>query len=156
MSVHSAGILLFRFRDGQLQVLLGHPGGPLWAQRDAGAWSIPKGLCRSGETPLAAAQREFREETGFGVEGRFIPLGALRQPSGKIVHAWALEKDVDARRVVSNTFSLEWPRHSGNIGTWPEIDRAAWFDLASARQKITRGQAGFLERLQAALGGDRC
>jgi len=155
VNVHSAGILLFRICEGTLQVLLGHPGGPLWAHRDAAAWSIPKGLCRPGETPLAAAQREFREETGFSAEGRFIPLGALRQPSGKIVHAWALEKNVDARRVVSNTFDLEWPRHSGNIGTWPEIDRAAWFDLDAARLKISPGQAGFLDRLEAALGRAR-
>ena len=151
MSVHSAGILLFRFRDAQLEVLLGHPGGPLWAHRDDGAWSIPKGLCRPDETPLAAAQREFREETGFTAQGKFIPLGSLRQPSGKIVHAWALEKNVDASRVVSNSFRLEWPRHSGNIETWPEIDRAAWFDLPSARVKITRGQLGFLDRLAESL-----
>lgn len=151
MSVQSAGILLFRFRDARLEVLLGHPGGPLWAHRDEGAWSIPKGLCGRDETPLAAAQREFREETGFTAQGRFIPLGSLRQPSGKIVHAWALEKNVDASRVVSNTFSLEWPRHSGNIGIWPEIDRAAWFDVPSARVKITRGQVGFLDRLVESL-----
>ncbi len=151
MTVHSAGILLFRFRNARLEVLLGHPGGPLWAHRDEGTWSMPKGLCRPEETPLAAAQREFHEETGFTAQGRFIPLGSLRQPSGKIVHAWALQKNVDPSRVVSDTFTLEWPRHSGTIGTWPEIDRAAWFDVAAARVKITRGQAGFLDRLQESL-----
>jgi predicted NUDIX family NTP pyrophosphohydrolase len=131
--------------------LLGHPGGPLWAHRDEGAWSMPKGLCRPEETPLAAAQREFHEETGFTAQGRFIPLGSLRQPSGKIVHAWALQKNVDPSRVVSDTFTLEWPRHSGTIGTWPEIDRAAWFDVAAARVKITRGQAVFLDPQQESL-----
>jgi predicted NUDIX family NTP pyrophosphohydrolase len=153
--VHSAGILLFRFRDRRLEVLLGHPGGPLWAHRDEGAWSIPKGLCRPGETPLAAAQREFREETGFSVQGRFTALGSACQRSGKIVHAWALEKNIDASRVTSNTFSLEWPRDSGNIGSWPELDRAAWFDLPTARVKISAGQAVFLDRLEEALRDSR-
>ncbi len=151
VSEHSAGILLFRYRDTRLEVLLGHPGGPLWAHRDDGAWSIPKGLCGPDETPLAAAQREFQEETGLTVQGKFMALGSLRQPSGKVVHAWALEKNIDVSQVVSNTFSLEWPPHSGHIGTWPEIDRAAWFDMPSARVKITHGQLGFLDRLTEAL-----
>jgi predicted NUDIX family NTP pyrophosphohydrolase len=147
MSVHSYGILLFQQAEAGLRILLVHPGGPFWAGRDDGAWSIPKGLPEQAETGLAAAQREFREETGFAVEGRFIPLGELKQPSGKIIHAWALEHDLDAARIHSNTFSLEWPRRSGIIREYPEIDEGRWFSLGEARQKITAGQSGFLDRL---------
>lgn len=147
MSVHSYGILLFQQTEGGLQILLVHPGGPFWAGRDDGAWSIPKGLPEHGETGLAAARREFREETGCAVEGRFIPLGVLKQPSGKIIHAWALEHDLDATRIRSNTFSLEWPRRSGILREYPEIDEGRWFSLEEARQKITAGQSGFLDRL---------
>ena len=147
MSAHSAGILLFRDQRTDLEVFLVHPGGPFWVRRDAGAWSIPKGLFEADESPLEAAKREFREETGFVAQGRFIELGQLKQPSGKIVHAWALEMDVDATRLRSNTFSLEWPRGSGIIQEYPEVDRGAWFDLAQAREKIVKGQVGFIERL---------
>ena len=147
MDVRSAGILLFRYRDRRLEVLLGHPGGPFWADKDAGAWSIPKGLIEGAEDPLDAARREFQEETGFAVAGEFLELGMLRQPSRKTIYVWALEKDIDATRVVSNTFALEWPRRSGKIQHYPEIDRAGWFGLDEARVRIARGQAGFLDRL---------
>jgi len=152
MNVHSYGILLYRRNAGCWQVMLVHPGGPFWAGKDAGAWSIPKGLPEDGEPGLETARREFREETGFEVDGEFLALGALRQPSGKTVHAWALEGDLDANRVHSNTFTLEWPRHSGNYREFPEVDAGGWFSLAQARQKIIPGQAGFLDRLLERLG----
>lgn len=147
MEVRSAGILLFRYEHRRLEVLLGHPGGPFWADRDAGAWSIPKGLIEDAEDPLAAAKREFQEETGFAVAGDFIELGTLRQPSRKTIYVWALEKDIDETGVVSNTFALEWPKRSGKIQHYPEIDRADWFGLDEARVRIASGQAGFLDRL---------
>jgi predicted NUDIX family NTP pyrophosphohydrolase len=153
MTVRSAGILLFRCREGQVQVLLVHPGGPFWAKKDEGAWSIPKGLFEDGEDPLAAARREFAEETGVEIDGAFIELGELRQPSRKVVHAFALDHDLDPAVVVSNTFELEWPRHSGALRAYPEIDRAGWFGIAEAREKILKGQAGFLDRLLAILRG---
>lgn len=152
MKLQSAGILLYRFVKDRLEVLLVHPGGPFWAHRDAGAWSIPKGLVGEHENLLDAARREFREETGFTADGELIPLGSLRQPGGKIVHAWALQKDIDVAKVVSNGFSLEWPRRSGVQQTFPEIDRAAWFPLPQARRKITPGQADFLDRLLEKTG----
>lgn len=151
MSVHSAGILLYRFVQGRLQVMLVHPGGPLWTGRDAGAWSIPKGLAEQNEALFDAARREFSEETGFGIDGVFTALGEIRQASGKIVHAWAVEGDLDAGRVRSNTFTLEWPRHSGKLREYPEVDKAQWFDIDAAGIKITKGQAGFLQRLRMQL-----
>jgi len=151
MGVHSYGILLFQRTEDGLRILLAHPGGPFWTGKDDGAWSIPKGLPEEGETALETARREFREETGFKVEGRFIPLGELKQPGGKIIHAWALEHDLDVTRIRSNTSSLEWPRQSGNVREYPEIDEGRWFSLEEARQKITAGQAGFLDRLQGHL-----
>jgi predicted NUDIX family NTP pyrophosphohydrolase len=147
MSLHSAGILLYRYRDDELEVFLVHPGGPFWANRDEGAWSIPKGLIEDNEACLEAAQRELKEETGFDVAGRFIELGQLRQPSKKIVHAWALGQDVDASKLNSNTFTLEWPGGSGLIREYPEVDKGAWFDLGQARTKMHKGQVGFLDRL---------
>jgi len=147
MSIHSAGILCYRYRDLVLEVLLVHPGGPFWVKRDSGAWSIPKGLVESGEQPLAAARREFNEETGFDVAGEFVALGELQQPSKKIVHAWAVQMDIDVTRLSSNTFSLEWPKGSGNVREYPEVDKGEWFELAEARQKITKGQTEFLDRL---------
>jgi predicted NUDIX family NTP pyrophosphohydrolase len=151
MTVHSAGILCYRFREQQLQVFLVHPGGPLWVQRDDGAWSIPKGLIESSESPLQAAVREFREETGFEVSNGFIELGQLRQHSKKIVHAWAVLTDFDARLLVSNNFEMEWPRGSGRIQRFPEVDRGEWFSLPQARVKIHQGQAAFFDRLLTRL-----
>ncbi len=151
MSRHSAGVLLYRYRDGMLEVLLAHPGGPLWEGRDVGAWTIPKGLFDDDETPLAAARREFEEETGFAVDGDFIALGELRLPSGKVVHIWALEGDLDADAIESNLFTMEWPRGSGRMQDFPEVDRGAWFDLEMARVKIFRNLAPFLDRLLDAI-----
>jgi predicted NUDIX family NTP pyrophosphohydrolase len=148
MSQHSAGILLYRRRDRGLEVLLAHPGGPYWANKDLGSWSMPKGLIAAGEDPLAAARREFQEETGFEVNGRFIELGSEKQASGKIVHAWALEGDLDTRKMVSNVFSLEWPPRSGQTQEFPEVDRGEWFDLATAKVKITQGQRPLLDRFE--------
>ena len=147
MTVHSGGILLFRRTAGRLQVMLVHPGGPYWVTKDEGVWSIPKGLFEENEGPLEAARREFAEETGFDVEGEFIELGELVQPGKKIVHAWALERDLDTTKIQSNTFSLEWPPNSGRIEDYPEIDSGQWFDIDEARKKITRGQLGFIDRL---------
>lgn len=153
MSVRSAGILAYRFRGDVLQVMLAHPGGPFWTGRDKGAWSIPKGLYDEHEAPLDAALREFREETGFMLDGaELIDLGELRQPSGKIIHAWAAEGDFDVSHLVSNTFPLEWPKGSGRVQRFPEIDRAAWFDVPKAEGKILKGQKEFLDRLVQAIG----
>jgi predicted NUDIX family NTP pyrophosphohydrolase len=151
MSVQSAGILLFRYRRKELEILLAHPGGPFFENKDEGVWSIPKGLCEHNESLLETAGREFEEETGFAVDGDFIGLGKLRLNSGKVVHAWALEFDIDATRAVSNSFEMEWPRHSGQIKEFPEMDKAAWFGLAEARRKIAKGQAGFIDRLVASI-----
>ncbi|HFD79768.1 MAG TPA: NUDIX domain-containing protein [Gammaproteobacteria bacterium] len=152
MSQHSAGILLYRFRDGRLELLLGHPGGPFFARKDEGVWSIPKGLREDGEDLLQTARREFGEETGFAVDGQFLELGSARMRSGKTVHVWALEKDVDADRAVSNHFEMEWPRGSGRVRSYPEMDRAAWFPLTEARTRIFPGQRVFLDRLLAQIG----
>lgn len=147
MGVHSAGILLYRCNNSRLEVLLVHPGGPFWSGRDEGAWSIPKGIFEENENPLQAAKREFMEETGFEVDGKFIDLGSIRQPSRKIIHIWALNLDLDADRVRSNKFTMEWPRKSGVMKQFPEIDRAEWFDIQRSRLKIQKGQAGFIDRL---------
>ena len=152
MSLESAGLLPYRRRNGRLEVFLVHPGGPFYAHRDAGVWSIAKGLIEPGEDPLAAARREFEEETGQAVAGEFIPLGELRQRSGKRVHAWAVAADIDPAGVKSNCFEMEWPRGSGRIRRFPEVDRGAWFDIETAREKILPGQAGFLDRLVERLG----
>lgn len=151
MAKTSAGILAYRLREGRLEVFLVHPGGPFWARKDLGAWSIPKGELTGPEDPLAAAVREFREETGFEVEGPFAALAPRKQPGGKIVHAWAVESDFDPGEIRSNTFLLEWPRGSGRQKEFPEIDRAEWFDLEEAKRRILPGHAGFLDELAQML-----
>jgi predicted NUDIX family NTP pyrophosphohydrolase len=151
MSVRSAGILLYRFVAGRLEVMLTHPGGPYWANKDEHAWTIPKGLCEENESALDAAKREFREETGFEATGRFVDLGELKQPSRKIVHVWAVEQNIDPSGIVSNTFSLEWPRHSGVINEYPEVDKGQWFGIDEARRKLLRGQVEFIDRLIQAV-----
>jgi predicted NUDIX family NTP pyrophosphohydrolase len=146
----SAGILLYRkVNSNVLQVLLVHPGGPFFKNKDAGAWSIPKGEFLDGEEPLAAAKREFEEETGQPVSGDFVPLGSVKLKSGKIVHAWAVEGDIDHETVVSNICELEWPPRSGKKITIPEIDRAGWFNLTVAKQKINEAQAKFIDKLSS-------
>ena len=147
----SAGILPYRLKDGRLEVLLVHPGGPIWARKDLGAWSIAKGGYKEDEPPFQAALREFFEETGQLLEGPFLPLARRKQPSGKLIDVWAAESDWDASNLVSNTFSMEWPKKSGKIREFPEVDRAVWFDMAEAARRIHPGQIGFLQELQDAL-----
>jgi predicted NUDIX family NTP pyrophosphohydrolase len=147
----SAGILLHRRRGGAIEVFLVHPGGPFWAGKDASAWSIPKGEFDAGEDPRAAALREFEEETGFTVEGELVPMKPLKQPSGKIVHAFAVAGDCDAGKIRSNRFSMEWPPRSGKQAEFPEVDRAGWFGLPEARGKLLKGQLGFLDELREML-----
>jgi predicted NUDIX family NTP pyrophosphohydrolase len=152
MAKTSAGVLMYRYREGKLEVFLVHPGGPFWAKKDVGSWSIPKGELGPGEDPLASAKREFCEETGFVAEGEFVPLSDVKQPSGKIVHAWAVEGDCDAESMKSNSFSLEWPPKSGKRQEFPEVDRAGWFTMDIARAKIVKGQIAFLHELERVLG----
>jgi predicted NUDIX family NTP pyrophosphohydrolase len=154
----SAGLLAFRRRT-EIEVLLAHPGGPFWAKKDLGAWSIPKGEFNEDETPLAAARREFREEigptvdraVGHAIDGDFLALTPLKQPSRKIVHAFALEADLDVTHIESNSFEMEWPPHSGKRQSFPEVDRAQWFMLDEARARIQQGQAPMLDELTAML-----
>lgn len=148
MPKESAGLLLFRRGAGGPEIFLVHPGGPFWAKKDAHAWSIPKGELAAGEDALAAARREFAEETGLTVEGTFIALSPCKQPGGKIVHAFAVEGDCDPSAVKSNMFSMEWPPRSGRRREFPEIDRAAWFPLAAARMKIHKGQVALPDELE--------
>jgi len=148
----SAGLLLFRRPKGKLEVFLAHPGGPFWAGRDVGAWTIPKGLLDPDEDTLAAACREFTEETGITPVGPFLPLGSVKQKAGKTIHAWAWEGDADPAAVTSNTTKVEWPRGSGNWITVPEVDRCEWFTPAEARARLNPAQVALLDRLVAALG----
>jgi predicted NUDIX family NTP pyrophosphohydrolase len=148
----SAGILLFRRRNSEDEAFLVHPGGPFWAKKDAGAWSVPKGEYAEGEDALAAAKREFEEETGVAVDGDFLSLGELKQPSGKVISAWALEHDLDPALLRSNTFTLEWPSKSGKMQEFPEVDAWAWFSLPAARKKLIKGQLEFLTRLAETVG----
>jgi predicted NUDIX family NTP pyrophosphohydrolase len=147
----AAGILLYRWNSGVLEVLLVHPGGPFWARKDAGAWTIPKGEIQAAEEPLAAAKREFEEETGSPVSGAFRELSPVRQRGGKVVHAWAVEGDFDPATLRSNSFSTEWPPHSGRQQEFPEVDRAEWFPLAVARAKMLPAQLPFLDGLSEML-----
>jgi predicted NUDIX family NTP pyrophosphohydrolase len=148
----SAGLLLFRHAGADLEVLLVHPGGPFWATRDHGAWSIPKGECDDGEDPRSAAWREFGEELGSPApEGDALELGEVRQKAGKIVLAWAVAGDLDAEQIISNTFTMEWPPRSGRAQSFPEVDRAGWFSLAEARERINPAQVPLLDRLSQVL-----
>jgi len=151
----SAGILLYRLNGGEPEVLLVHPGGPFWAKKDEGAWSIPKGEYEDGEDPEACARREFAEETGAELApGELADLGSVKQKSGKQVTAWAVEGDLDPVTVTSNTFEMEWPPRSGTRQSFPEVDRAEWFDLDTAREKLNPAQTAFLDRLaERLLGG---
>jgi predicted NUDIX family NTP pyrophosphohydrolase len=152
MAARSAGILLYRDRDGEPEVLLVHPGGPMWARRDVGAWSIPKGEYGPGEDPLPAARREFAEELGSQPpDGHAIELGEIRQKSGKRVRAWAIAGDLDASAITSNTCHVQWPPRSGRMIDVPEVDRAEWFSLEEARERINPAQVALLERLEAQL-----
>ena len=152
-ATRSAGVLLYRFADaGAVEVLIGHMGGPFWARKDAGGWSIPKGEAGPGEEPLDVAKREFAEELGSPVPAtEFLDLGELRVNGGKVLTVWAAEGDLDAAATVSNTFSLEWPPRSGRVQEFPELDRSAWFAVDDARDKLVKGQLPFLDRLLAAL-----
>jgi len=144
----SAGLLLYRRRNGALEVFLAHPGGPFWVRKDLSAWTIPKGEYEPDEEPLTAAKREFEEETGFKVDGEFVNLGTVTQTSGKIVSAWAVEGDCDPARLVSNFCEVEWPPRSRKMIEIPEVDRGEWFSMAEAREKIFTSQRPFLERLE--------
>lgn len=154
MAKRSAGLLMYRQRDGHLAVFLVHPGGPFWATKDLGAWSIPKGEYSESEQPLEAAKREFQEETGFAVEGRFLDLGSLKQTSGKVVSVWAVEGDCDPGKLISNRCRIEWPPRSGRLIEISEVDRAGWFRLSEARERILKSQAPFLDRLLQKLTAD--
>jgi len=148
----SAGLLMYHFRNGKLEVLLVHPGGPYFRKKDEGAWSIPKGLMEKDEEPLSAALREFEEETGIKPAGPYLDLGTVRQKSGKIVHAWAFQGDWDSSRPIhSNEFEMEWPPHSGKKQRFPEIDRAGFFTPEEAKKKINPAQAAFIDRLVGKL-----
>jgi len=147
----SAGLLLFRRARGGVELFLAHPGGPFWRRRDEGAWTIPKGIIEEGEDPLAAACREFEEETGITPAGPFLPLGSIRQKAGKTVHAWAWEGDADAARIRSNEMAVEWPRGSGKWQNYPEVDRCGWFDPPTAKRKINAAQSELIDRLEQLL-----
>jgi len=152
----SAGILLWRSRNGRLDVLLAHQGGPFWVKKDLGHWTIPKGEAKPGEEFVAVARREFAEETGHHVPNKpLIELGQITQKSGKVVLGWAVEGDLDPSTAISNTYDMEWPPHSGNVQTFPEIDRVEWFHLDDARRRLKAAQVPFLDRLQAALAPDQ-
>ena len=148
----SAGILAYRWRDGAPELFLVHPGGPFWKNEDDGAWSIPKGEIDPDEDPLMAARREFREETGQAIDGAFIALDPVKIASGKVIVAWAIEHDLDASAIRSNTFEIEWPPRSGKRQAFPEVDRAAWFPAAEALRKINKGQAPLITQVLKTLG----
>jgi predicted NUDIX family NTP pyrophosphohydrolase len=151
MAKKSAGLLMYRHRQSGMEVFLVHPGGPFWAKKDEGAWSIPKGEYSPGEKPVEVAKREFQEETGFEAAGVLFPLTPRKQPSGKVISVWALEGECDAASIKSNTFSMEWPPHSGKQQEFPEVDRAGWFTVQAAKEKILKGQVPFLDELSEIL-----
>jgi len=151
MAKQSAGILLFRFKNRQPEVFLIHPGGPFFRNKDEGGWSIPKGEFTDDEEALEAAKREFEEETGQALTGEFIPLTPVTQKGGKKVYAWAVEGDIDHETIVSNTFEIEWPPRSGKKQTFPEVDKAGWFDMEMAKVKINSAQVGLIESLMPLL-----
>jgi len=155
MAKVSAGLLLYRKRNDALEVFLAHPGGPFYIKKDSGVWGIPKGEIDEGEDALAAAQREFEEETGFKARGPFLSLTAVTQKGGKLVQAWAFEGDCDPETMRSNTFTMEWPPRSGKQQEFPEVDRAAWFSLSEAKQVINPAQISFLEELQRLAASER-
>jgi predicted NUDIX family NTP pyrophosphohydrolase len=155
MAKQSAGLLVFRHRGDKLEVLLVHPGGPFWKNKDLGAWSIPKGEFAADDEPLDVAKREFREEIGISIDGSFTPLQPVQQRSGKTVLAWAVEADLDVSQVTSNTFTIEWPPRSGQMKEFPEVDRAEWFPLDGASEKINDGQRQLLEQLRLLQGKAR-
>ncbi|MBX5088618.1 NUDIX domain-containing protein [Rhizobium lentis] len=157
MPVRSAGLLIYRLFGRRLEFLLVHPGGPFWAKKDEGAWSIPKGLIEAGENELSAAIREAQEELGVDIQGAFAPLGEYRQPGGKVLVVWSMEANaaLDVETVHSSEFQIEWPPRSGRIQSFPEVDRAAWFAPAEAEIKILKGQAAMLADLAKQLGRDR-
>ena len=155
MQKKSAGLLMYRRSAGRLEVFLVHPGGPYWANKDDGVWSVPKGEFSEDEEPLAAARREFEEETGFTAVGDFIPLKPLKQSSGKTVYVWAVEGDCDPRTLRSNTFEMEWPPRSGRVCQFPEVDRGEWFSMDEGKRKLVGGQVGFLDQLTVWLGARR-
>ncbi len=151
MPKRSAGLLMYRRQDGHLEVFLVHPGGPFWAKKDLGAWSISKGEYVEGEPALEAARREFQEETGFAAQGDFLELGAVQQTGGKVVSAWAFEGDCDPSKLISNRCQVEWPPRTGRLIEIPEVDRGAWFSIAEAKERILKSQAPFLDRLSHLL-----
>jgi predicted NUDIX family NTP pyrophosphohydrolase len=153
MAKRSAGILIYRRGPTGIEVFLVHPGGPYWAKKDAGAWSVPKGECEPGEDGLAAARRELAEETGLAPQGDFLWLGSFRQSSAKTVEVWAVQGEADPARLQGNSFTMEWPPRSGQIKAFPEVDRAGWFTLAEAARKLVKGQAPILSALSALTAG---
>lgn len=151
MAKRSAGLIVYRWRGDGLEVFLVHPGGPFWAKKDLGAWSIPKGEYEEGEEGLDVARREFWEETGFAVGGDFLEVGTIKQPGGKVVAAWAVVGEFDAALLRSNVFEMEWPPRSGRVQEFPEVDRGGWFSIEEARGRILKGQVGLLEMLCSVL-----
>lgn len=147
MAKKSAGLVMYRFKDTLLEVLLVHPGGPYWAKKDEGAWSLPKGEYNNDEEPFDVAKREFKEETGYEAEGEFLPLSPIKQPSSKVIIAWAFEGDCDANAIQSNTFTMEWPPRSEKQMEFPEVDRAEWFSINMAKKKLLKGHVGFIDEL---------